>query len=527
MPTYNQLEARFYGLEFGPAPSYNQLGVNFSDSTVIELEPGVIVPPTGNITLDLGGEEFITLPTTLAFVNSLTVTDGAVSFVGTTNLSFNPQVTTIIDNIESIGNLTTSINFTTQLNLDSPIVLASSIDFNLGLSIVELAGNLLTDLTFTTQASIAELVVASTDLSFLSELTITNQTENVTLLPIQFSLVSNLDKVRDYRSLSDEILRDNPLGYWPLQEVSGTQANDVSGNAYHGNYINSPTLDQLSLNPNKSTRKSVLFDGVSQYLTIPGLPQFSSGFTVRFSLRLSSITAGATVGLFGMDTDSIPMGTGNALNFDISRSGAGPQIIEFRFIRGSPSGLLAGVASEGKTGVHAYQCACITTNTRLIFIMEDEFDGSQNIIVQKHSLGILPNGSSDLVFAAKYSSDVVTDFSNIYLSDIAIWDTALPIGRVLAQNNTTVQGCKNLYSDPIAGIRVNGIPANREIYAIDNVTHRMVAMTNSNDPELGQFVLPVGIPSGELTVIVSNDPGDPGAGGTTLSVGGYNDVTAV
>lgn len=34
----------------------------------------------------------------------------------------------------------------------------------------------------------------------------------------------------------------NLLGYWPLNETSGAQAIDLSGNGYHGLYVNSPSL---------------------------------------------------------------------------------------------------------------------------------------------------------------------------------------------------------------------------------------------------------------------------------------------
>ena len=43
-------------------------------------------------------------------------------------------------------------------------------------------------------------------------------------------------------SLSDAILALNPVGYWKLNETSGTQATDYSGNARHGTYSGTPAL---------------------------------------------------------------------------------------------------------------------------------------------------------------------------------------------------------------------------------------------------------------------------------------------
>ncbi|MBI2606974.1 MAG: LamG domain-containing protein, partial [Deltaproteobacteria bacterium] len=46
------------------------------------------------------------------------------------------------------------------------------------------------------------------------------------------------------QSYSQAVLADNPVGYWRLNETSGTSASDSSGNAQTGTYTNSPTLGQ-------------------------------------------------------------------------------------------------------------------------------------------------------------------------------------------------------------------------------------------------------------------------------------------
>lgn len=44
-----------------------------------------------------------------------------------------------------------------------------------------------------------------------------------------------------------EVLADNPLGYWRLDEPSGTTMNDTSPNAHHGTYVGGPTLGATGL----------------------------------------------------------------------------------------------------------------------------------------------------------------------------------------------------------------------------------------------------------------------------------------
>jgi len=59
---------------------------------------------------------------------------------------------------------------------------------------------------------------------------------------------------------AEEVLADSPLAYWKLDEVSGTAANDSSGNGYDGTYASGYTLLQPAL-INAGT--SVDFDGTA------------------------------------------------------------------------------------------------------------------------------------------------------------------------------------------------------------------------------------------------------------------------
>lgn len=50
-------------------------------------------------------------------------------------------------------------------------------------------------------------------------------------------------------SLTRQILQDNPVGYWPLDEVSGTTAFDRSGNGRNGTYTGAVTLNARDMVP--------------------------------------------------------------------------------------------------------------------------------------------------------------------------------------------------------------------------------------------------------------------------------------
>ncbi len=58
-----------------------------------------------------------------------------------------------------------------------------------------------------------------------------------------------------------------PVGYWRLNEASGTVAHDLSGNGNDGTYVNAPTLGAGGLIARDSA-KSAQFNGTDEYVTL-------------------------------------------------------------------------------------------------------------------------------------------------------------------------------------------------------------------------------------------------------------------
>lgn len=65
-------------------------------------------------------------------------------------------------------------------------------------------------------------------------------------------------------SLHHQIMQDSPRAYWPLNELSGTTAFDVSGNALHGTYTGAVTPSAVG-----PGGRSVLFNGAGQRMGAP------------------------------------------------------------------------------------------------------------------------------------------------------------------------------------------------------------------------------------------------------------------
>lgn len=75
------------------------------------------------------------------------------------------------------------------------------------------------------------------------------------------------------RSYDEVILADRPVGYWRLDETSGTIAHDSSGNGNNGTITGGVTLGVQG--PLASTDTAMAFDGSTGYISVPASPYIS------------------------------------------------------------------------------------------------------------------------------------------------------------------------------------------------------------------------------------------------------------
>ena len=70
------------------------------------------------------------------------------------------------------------------------------------------------------------------------------------------------------RCYGDAVLTDNPVGYWRLDETSGTVAADSKG-SNPGTYVNGPALGQSGALPDAVNNRAPSFDGVNDRIDVP------------------------------------------------------------------------------------------------------------------------------------------------------------------------------------------------------------------------------------------------------------------
>ena len=93
-------------------------------------------------------------------------------------------------------------------------------------------------------------------------------------------------------SYSSEVLADSPVGYWRLEETSGTTASDSSGNARDGLHVNTPTLNVAGAYDGSV---GVDYNGSSERTTVADHAVFSAdatgGLTVEAWVKSGNVSA--------------------------------------------------------------------------------------------------------------------------------------------------------------------------------------------------------------------------------------------
>ncbi|HEX3720343.1 MAG TPA: LamG-like jellyroll fold domain-containing protein [Verrucomicrobiae bacterium] len=91
----------------------------------------------------------------------------------------------------------------------------------------------------------------------------------------------------------ENLLALDPVGYWPLNETTGTTAYDLAG-GYNGTYFGNVVLGQVTGPPNagaSANNYGAAFDGATAYVDIPGAPfNITNAVTAMAWVQLNAYT---------------------------------------------------------------------------------------------------------------------------------------------------------------------------------------------------------------------------------------------
>lgn len=82
---------------------------------------------------------------------------------------------------------------------------------------------------------------------------------------------------------SQTVLADNPVGFWLMNETTGSTFADTSGSGNNATIYNSPTLNQSG--PSTALNKSALFNGTTQYARTSTVATFNMAPSANWSVE--------------------------------------------------------------------------------------------------------------------------------------------------------------------------------------------------------------------------------------------------
>lgn len=221
-----------------------------------------------------------------------------------------------------------------------------------------------------------------------------------------------------WRDYDTEVLADSPVGYWKLDETSGTTAADSVGSA-NGTYTGGFTLNQSGIPSTK--RPSVLLNGTSGYVDLgaPAALNLTSAWALEAWIYLTSTPSGC-----GIISEKYT-GAGTILyelGFSVSTGTTGGPNLQVGFFDGTAWR----VATGGPLALNTWHYTLGTWDGTTLKLHADDAQVATN------TPGVSPSGSMDGVVVGRRHDTSGTPYFPGRIDEVAIYPTALSAGRALA-----------------------------------------------------------------------------------------------
>ena len=213
-----------------------------------------------------------------------------------------------------------------------------------------------------------------------------------------------------------EVMADSPVGYWGLEDTSGTTAVDSSGNGRNGTYTNSPVL--LQPGP-KSGAYAVNFDGSNDYVEIADNAAFeftSGNFSVEAWVKFDStptsgeLIVGKWVG-----------GGFEWLMYVDASLGIGFSIMS----TASPTDWLTAEGAVLSTATWYHVVVTLSGTTLTVYVDGSSYATDSTVTGSRYSSGT----TTPVTIGARTGGGSAVD---AHIAHVSIYNTALSSGRVSA-----------------------------------------------------------------------------------------------
>ena len=221
------------------------------------------------------------------------------------------------------------------------------------------------------------------------------------------------------RGYSHRVMKNDPVGYWRLNETSGAVAYDATGN-FNGTYVQTPTVGAPGLLATPSGH-SVWLDGRDQRVRADSMTQWTSwpGYTLEAWVRIDQVTKEEHIIAFNDHAG----GNGLALLHD------------------QPTGLFKFRDCEGSGCVQAFSTTVPQAGSRYYVVVTVNRQNQGTLFVDGETQATFHSNKRPLInglltIGGEYDSRgghaVPESFFHGNIDDVAIYNHALPPRNVRA-----------------------------------------------------------------------------------------------
>lgn len=227
-------------------------------------------------------------------------------------------------------------------------------------------------------------------------------------------------------SYSDLVLADSPIGFWLLNETSGTTGDDLTANNNNLTFYNSPTLNVAT--GLSGIPVGITFDGTNDRLDTATVSTFSVASSTNWSMEIWIKTNTASGGVFGAWRDASGAGTGVTVALSINLFGAG-----------SIGAFTADTAGNGLSISHSntyndnawHQVVVSATNGGALRLYIDGVDRANTTTARNTTA----TNREIIVGANDGGGGSYTNFYTGTATAVSVYDTPLSAAQVLAHYN--------------------------------------------------------------------------------------------
>ncbi|MFZ5876736.1 MAG: hypothetical protein ACOYXU_10035, partial [Nitrospirota bacterium] len=245
--------------------------------------------------------------------------------------------------------------------------------------------------------------------------------------------------------LEAEILTDSPLGYWPLDETSGSVMVDRSGNGYDGVYVDGTTDLSVEVSTTGQAKlRGIEFDGEHRGV----VEDFAVGITdrpaaVEFVTRVDADNppAALTVSAVSFGTGATAEGFDSTFAWDASTWTVSGQLYD-----GDSNNSVSNQSDDTAHRTPPWHVAYRRASSGDAVIYLDGVDTTTNT-------GTLPGpdaGQPGASIGARKAQDLGTGFHG-FLAAVAVYDHDVSAARMLAHANAAIAPLDNQTTDQRIG----------------------------------------------------------------------------